>query len=126
MSTILNWKKGRQNSGYYKLSLIESNLFKFDMHVLKMPTGSFINLHQDPITPEHKALGYNEHHRLNIVIKRAFGGIFWSKSLGRVYDRIIRFRPDIDQHSVKKVEHGTRYVLSIGWLKNANKFNNSR
>jgi len=27
------------------------------------------------------------------------------------------FRPDVSKHSVTKVEGGTRYVLSIGWLR---------
>lgn len=105
------WKDGRQGTGYKVLTLINNERFKFDMHVLKYETGTGIPAHKDPAKP-----GY-EHHRLNIVLKQALrGGEF---VLGPLYSlaRIHKFRPDTTIHAVTPIEKGTRYVLSIGWLK---------
>jgi hypothetical protein len=33
--------------------------------------------------------------------------------------RIKYFRPDACEHSVTRVDKGTRYVLSVGWIRNA-------
>lgn len=112
----MNWIKGRQNSGYYKLKLLVSKFFKFDIYILKYPKGSYIDTHKDPVE------GY-EHHRLNIILKRPKkGGTFFCGArhcTGQYpdYNRIIKFRPDILKHSLNRIEEGTRYVLSIGWLR---------
>jgi hypothetical protein len=108
---FFKWKEGRQGTGYKVLTLINSERFEFDLHVLKYETGTSIPKHKDPAKP-----GY-EHHRLNIVLKQAErGGEF---VLGPLYSsaRINKFRPDITPHAVCLIEKGTRYVLSIGWLK---------
>lgn len=110
----LNWVNGRQNDTYFKLKIIESKLFEFDVHILKYPTGSFVGVHRDPVHDRR-------HHRLNIVLNKNFdGGVFekWhTVSSELITDRIVKFRPDIEEHAVLKITKGTRYVLSIGWLK---------
>jgi hypothetical protein len=110
------WQDGRQGTGYKVLTLINSKLLKLDLHILKYPEGTYIPSHIDPARE-----GY-EHYRLNIVLKKAkYGGSLivnetLYKSPG---SRIIFFRPDISRHLVTNVYEGTRYVLSIGWLKKA-------
>lgn len=108
---IFTWQKGRQESGYEKMTLLRSKLFKFDVYILKYPEASVIKAHFDEVDKVF------EHHRLNIVLKSAKkGGVF-------IYENIIQkgrfhyFRPDIMKHEVSRIEKGTRYVLSIGWLK---------
>lgn len=112
---MIKWQEGRQKTGYEKLKIFESKFLKMDCYLLRMKEGSHIDFHYD------KVEGY-EHNRLNIILKKAeYGGEFCLEGPSgyprRVRDRIILFRPDIDHHAVSKVERGTRYVLSIGWLK---------
>jgi len=108
---MFNWEKGRQNSGYEKLRVLLSNRFKFDVYILKYPEGSVIQSHVDKVDEIF------EHHRLNIVLKKAKkGGVFSCNDTAKT-GRIHYFRPDIMKHKVSKIELGTRYVLSIGWLK---------
>ena len=111
---MFRWVAGRQGSGYFKMKLFESWLLKCDCYLLKYPKGSFINWHQDPTPVQY------EHHRLNITLKKAYGGLFKVDGEHRgslKYGRIVHFRPDITPHRVTEVLEGTRYVLSIGWLR---------
>jgi hypothetical protein len=108
------WTEGRQGSGYFKLKLFESKRFKFDIYLLKFPFASYINWHTDPSID-----GY-EHHRLNIVLKKAKGGRFMINDQFHYFEsngRFNYFRPDIQEHAVSIIYKGTRYVLSIGWLR---------
>lgn len=114
---MFKWVDGRQNSGYFKLKIFESRLFKFDCYLLKFPEGSVIDKHKDPVTA-----GY-QHHRLNItLIDAVLGGFFLIKHIGDVefkpnLNRFVKFRPDVEEHYATEVRQGTKYVLSIGWLK---------
>lgn len=105
------WQEGRQGSGYFKLKLLESKLFKFDIYLLKFPVYSYIDWHVDPSVE-----GY-EHHRLNLVLKKAEGGVFLKFGYPETNSRINKFRPDLVRHSVTEVTKGTRWVLSFGWLR---------
>lgn len=111
---MIKWEEGRQGSGYFKKKLLESKFFKFDCYILKYPTGSYIKPHNDRIN------GY-EHHRINIVLNSGFlGGDFvkWNNEGHTIpRKRFIKFRPDIENHSLTEVRSGVRYVLSIGWLR---------
>jgi len=112
----MNWLEGRQGTGYYKLKIFESKLLKMDIYLLKFPKGSKIDRHIDPV-PE----GY-EHHRFNAILKRPKEGgecIIAREPFNfrPQRNRFIKFRPDIMQHYVSRISEGTRYVLSIGWLK---------
>lgn len=86
----------------------------FDIYLLKFNTGAEVLDHKDP-----SPIVGHEHHRLNIVLKPAIrGGKFVIQ--GRSQEgRVHRFRPDKYKHKVTKVKEGTRYVLSIGWLRAA-------
>lgn len=111
-----SWIKGRQGTGYERLTILQSQRFKCDLHILRMAPGTMIPPHTDSIPPHLRKQGYKKHFRFNIVIKKALGGNFATNALGLVRKRWALFRPDIDKHWVTPVHLGTRYVLSIGWL----------
>lgn len=111
-SKLFSWQKGRQASGYDKM-LVCRMLFplKFDVYLIKFPQGSEIKPHTDVVKT-------GRHFRINIVLKHAAkGGEFMCENPIINYSRVKFFRPDIEQHQVLKIEQGTRYILSIGWIK---------
>jgi hypothetical protein len=112
----MKWIKGRQDTGYYKMKIVESKWLKFDIYLLKFPKNSYVPYHTDDV------YGY-KHHRINIIRNAKSGGYFYLRKgigMSSMSRNIInKFRPDIQTHAVTKVESGTRYVLSIGWLTNA-------
>ena len=92
-------------------SAVFSLRFKFDAYLIKFPQGSEIKPHTDKVRT-------GKHFRLNIVLKHAVeGGEFICENLIINYSRIKLFRPDVEQHQVLKIKKGTRYILSIGWIK---------
>ena len=108
---MVKWIEGRQKSGYFKRTIFSIKSFRIDCHILKFPTGSYIDTHLDTVDG-----GWN-HYRLNIVLRRAkSGGRFWSETVKHDSQRIIIFRPDKEPHGVTTIHKGTRYVLSFGWL----------
>ncbi len=111
-TTRFNWVFGRQNSGYSKVSLLESKFpIPFDVYILKFPEGSFIPEHTDPVKSGYK------HFRFNIILKKSkSGGDFISEHNIFNFSRLKFFRPDISKHSVTRVISGSRFVLSIGFL----------
>lgn len=111
--TKMKWEPGRQKSGYSKLKLFGFGLL--DVYLLKFPPGSYVPMHTDPVD------GFN-HHRLNLILRRAkLGGV---KTIGKcgVVDRyeprrIDYFRSDIQAHGQTRIDSDrTQYTLSIGWL----------
>ena len=109
---FFQWQKGRQQSGYDKMLLAQGQWpLPFDSYLLRYPKYAEIPPHTDPVS-------IGQHYRLNIVIKNAKqGGEFICKTPIYSSSRIKFFRPDKCEHSVTRVEQGTRYVLSIGWIK---------
>jgi hypothetical protein len=109
--TAFRWQSGRQSSGYDKMLLLQSMWpLPFDLYILRFPEGSEVKPHTDPVS-------FGRHFRLNIVLKPAtVGGEFQCANPIFETSRIKLFRPDACEHSVTKVELGTRYVLSIGWV----------
>jgi hypothetical protein len=106
------WEGGRQNGGYRVLTLINNKRIKFDMHLIHYPTGSRIPPHVDQANFDQR------HYRLNIEVKRPkAGGKFECENCIFRWWRIALFRPDRNLHMVTKVEAGSRYVLSFGWLR---------
>ena len=105
------WKAGRQNTGYEKmLLLVNPFLFPFDLYLLRFKPGTEIPTHTDPVSKKR-------HFRLNIVVRQAQrGGQFVCSEPIFETRRIKLFRPDLSPHSVTKIESGTRYVLSLGWI----------
>jgi hypothetical protein len=99
------WKSGRQGGGYGKIKIFVSRRYLFDMYFLRIPKGTDIKPHRDPVPT-------GEHHRINIRL--------WGDAIHRFEHRdshaFTRFRPDIELHWVPVVGR-TSYFLSIGWLK---------
>lgn len=108
---LFKWEAGRQNSGYYKMLLARLKWpLKFDFYLLKFLEGSEIKTHLAPVPK-------GRHFRINFIIKKAFkGGEFICNKTLFSNKRIKYFRPDLEKHSVTKIEKGTRLVLSIGWI----------
>jgi len=109
---LFRWEKGRQKSGYDKMLLCGATWpLKFDTYLLKFPEGSEIMPHTDKVKS-------GRYYRLNIVLKQAKrGGEFFCKKAIFESKRIKLFRTDICEHQVSKVEEGSRYLLSIGWVR---------
>lgn len=104
---ILNWKPGRQGTGYLKLLLKQGSFY--DMYLLKFPEGSEVPEHTDPIWGI-------QHLRLNLVLRHAKdGGKFQCQHTLLNTSRIKLFRPDEQKHSVTPIKKGSRLVLSIGF-----------
>jgi len=112
IKTAFRWQKGRQNTGYDKLLILTGYLpLPFDIYLLRFPQGSEIPEHLDKVER-------GNHFRLNIIVKKAVeGGEFKCSECIWNTSRIKLFRPDKSIHSVSKIIKGTRYVLSIGWVK---------
>ncbi|WP_037340007.1 2OG-Fe(II) oxygenase [Saccharospirillum impatiens] len=113
LSRLFRWEKGRQNTGYDKM-LLGGGLWPnpFDMYLLRFSEGQEIPPHVDRVKS-------GEHYRLNLVLKQAkSGGQF--RCSDPIYEsaRVKYFRSDVSEHSVSRVLKGSRYVLSIGWIKN--------
>ena len=113
LNKLFSWERGRQRSGYDKMLLCRIFApFKFDVYLIKFPQGSEIKPHIDNVKT-------GRHFRLNITLKHAAkGGEFICDNPIINYNRVKLFRPDIEQHQVSKIEKGSRYILSIGWIKN--------
>lgn len=106
------WTFGRQKTGYDVMTFLNSQRLKMDLHLIRYRVGASIPPHRDP-AGQNKA-----HYRLNIVLWQAQEGgeLRCEHSLFRTH-RINLFRPDLALHSVAEVKQGTRYVLSIGWVR---------
>ncbi len=108
---LFRWINGRQESGYQRMLLFRSTLIKADCYLLRFPANSEIKPHVD-------AVKAGRHFRVNIILKHAAnGGNFECSSCIINWPRLKVFRPDLYSHSVTRVEKGTRYVLSIGWVR---------
>lgn len=112
LKSLFRWERGRQKTGYDKMLLCGAYWpIKFDMYLLRFPEGSEIPAHTDTVET-------GKHFRLNIIIKNAKeGGNFICDSPIFETKRIKLFRPDISEHEVSKIIAGSRYLLSIGWIR---------
>jgi hypothetical protein len=112
--TLWRWQRGRQGSGYDKLLL--GGLpwpLPCDCYLLRFPTGSSVPPHTDRVKQ-------GRHYRLNIILRPAKrGGEFVCARPIHVSGRLKLFRPDVEEHSVTTIAEGTRWVLSIGWVRGA-------
>ena len=108
---FFRWQQGRQKSGYKKMLLATGKWPRpFDLYLLRFDTGSEIQPHVDSVSN-------GEHHRVNIVLKKAKqGGEFICESALYESSRVKYFRPDLAEHQVTRVAEGRRYVLSFGWI----------
>ncbi len=114
LGSWLRWRSGRQRSGYEKMLLFANPYFvPFDCYLLRFRPGAEIAEHTDPVSEK-------KHYRLNIIIRRArSGGEFICSDPIYESRRIKLFRPDRSPHAVTRVIEGTRYVLSVGWIRGA-------
>ncbi|MGF2687288.1 2OG-Fe(II) oxygenase [Marinobacter halodurans] len=113
LSRLFRWEKGRQNTGYDKM-LVGAGFWPnpFDVYLLRFREGQGIPPHVDQVNS-------GEHYRFNLVLKQPkSGGHFRCSNPIFESSRIKLFRSDISEHSVTPVKQGSRYVLSIGWVKN--------
>ena len=108
----LRWQKGRQQTGYDKMLLAGLPWpVAFDCYLLRFNQGSVIPPHTDKNDK-------GKHVRLNLVLKQAKqGGEFICDETLYESKRIKLFRPDLHPHQVTEIKQGTRWVLSVGWLK---------
>jgi hypothetical protein len=111
---LWRWQHGRQDSGYDKLLL--GGLYwplPCDCYLLRVPEGSAVPPHVDRVER-------GRHYRLNIILRPARrGDDFVCARPIHASRRIKLFRPDVETHSVTRIEEGTRWVLSIGWVRGA-------
>lgn len=106
----MKWVEGRQGTGYETCLLFQSERFKFDCYLIRYRPGSYVGSHVDPVPS-------GEHHRLNIILQHAKrGGEFHALKWLYKSDRIKYFRSD-SPHWVDRIDEGTRYVFSIGWIR---------
>ena len=105
------WQRGRQGTGYDKMLLFTLPWpLPFDSYLIRYPDGAAIPPHKDPVAK-------GRHYRLNIILKSPRnGGEFICVTPIYASKHIKLFRPDECEHSVTRVEGGSRYVLSIGWV----------
>lgn len=83
----------------------------FDSDLIRYPEGIEIPPHTD-------AAQAGLHYRLNVILKVSpRGGEFVCKAPIFSTRRIKLFRPNACEHSVTRVEGGSRYVLSVGWVR---------
>ncbi len=83
----------------------------FDIYLLRFLRGQGIPPHTDQVQS-------GKHYRLNLVIKAArSGGEFYCSHPIYESKRVKLFRSDISEHGVSEVTQGSRYVVSIGWIK---------
>ncbi len=88
-----------------------SQRMKFDVYLLRFPKGSGIASHVDTV-------GKGRHFRMNIILKKAKkGGHFRCGHCILDRPRLKVFRDDLYYHSVNRTKEGTRYALSIGWVR---------
>ena len=110
-SDVFRWRRGRLGTVYDKMLLATAPWpIAFDCYLIRYPEGSEIPAHIDPVARRR-------HFRLNIVVKASrSGGQFVCRDPIFATRRIKFFRPDLSEHAVPRVEGGSRYVLSLGWL----------
>jgi len=123
----LRWQQGRTSPCNYQKMLLLALPGVLDLYILRFPPGSSINWHRDPVT---EGLA---HHRINWFIRKAVtGGQLMRKILVldgerkgavkltlRHKKRVSYIRPDVTEHAVSRVDEGTAYVLSFGWVTKA-------
>lgn len=106
------WRRGRQGTGYDKMLLATWHWpLPFDCYLIRYPEGAAIPPHRDPV-------GEGRHYRANLILwSPKAGGEFLCEDAIHDGRRLKVFRPDVAEHSVTTVVGGSRWVLSIGWIK---------
>lgn len=108
----LRWQPGRQGTGYAKCLLLTGRWpVPFDCYLLRYRPGQGIPPHTDPVPG-------SRHYRVNLVLAHGQeGGRFQCEAPLYSGRRLHVFRSDQSVHAVEPMVRGTRYVLSVGWLR---------
>ena len=114
LASAWRWQRGRQGTGYDKMLLLTGRWpLPFDSYLIRYPEGAAIPPHTDPVQA-------GRHYRLNVVLKASpQGGEFVCAKPIFQSARVNLFRPDVCEHSVTRVVGGSRYVLSLGWVRSS-------
>lgn len=112
LRTAWRWQLGRQGTGYEKCLLLTGMWpLPFDLYLLRYRPGHGIPPHRDPVPGAR-------HFRVNLILaKGREGGQFVCADTLFSRARLHVFRSDLATHSVEPMVCGTRYVLSLGWLR---------
>ena len=95
----LKWQKGRQDSGYKKITIFKSKKLKLDCYLIKYEKGDFIPKHKDVVGKKFI------HNRINVLLKKSkIGGEFYCNKHKIFLNRIIYFQPSEEIHSVSKIQ----------------------
>ena len=78
----------------------------FDVWILDYPPGASVPSHLDPVP-------LARHFRLNVILQTG-GTRYRGKSLWRLGERVVFFRPDRMVHEVEPCKKRRR-VVSVGW-----------
>ncbi len=106
---FLKWQFGRQGSGYEILPIIYWKRLFFDCYLIKISTGINVPPHNDPVPGK-------KHYRFNCHFGRFTGGEFIiNDPLIKIFKYLYLIRPDIQVHSLTKVDSGALYIFSVGW-----------
>ncbi len=111
LADLWRWRGGRQATGYEKCLLLALPWpIPCDLYLLRFRAGTVVPPHRDRVER-------GRHYRLNLILRAARrGGEFVCARPIYVSRRIKFFRPDLETHEVTRIEEGTRYVLSLGWV----------
>lgn len=107
---MINWKEGRQGTGYFNYKVASNTRFLFDIYLVKFPVGCCLPAHVDEVET-------GKHYRVNIILWPALkGGKFRCENCIVDLPFLKIFRPDVNEHEVTLIEKGTRYILSFGFI----------
>lgn len=111
---LFRWDTGRQGTGYEKLLLATAPWpLAFDLYLLRFGVGVEVPWHKDPVKPGMR------HYRLNVTLVPARSGGRFETRGGRAigtFGPFALFRPDAVEHAQTRIDDGTQYLLSLGWL----------
>lgn len=83
----------------------------FDFYLLRYRVGQGIPRHTDPVPGKR-------HYRINLeLVRGAQGGRLTCHGPHWRLGRLVAFRSDLCPHEVSEVRAGSRYVLSLGWVR---------
>lgn len=85
-------------------------LRRLTINLVTYPEGHSVMRHNDPI-------GSGSYYKFNVVLKKPLeGGVFETDNvIFSFFDRIVLFRPDLNEHNVTRIERGRRVLLSVAF-----------
>lgn len=82
------------------------------IYLVRYPEGHKVGPHVDMVSE-------GQLYKLNcVLVKPRRGGEFiCEKNIFNLFGRLILFRPDLYQHQVSKIGHGSRWLLSLAFTR---------